>query len=98
MQAETPMHPGEGGVSAVGLTPIVRKRWRRELIATWGFVQRNYYLTKRYFWWELVWLAYTTASAMSIGFIGVGISQVSGAEAPANTAALTTYLLIGALL
>ena len=98
MEAETTIHPGVGGVPAVGLTPIVRKRWLRELIATWGFAQRNYYITKRYVWWELVWLAYTTANAMSIGFIGVGIAQVSGAEAPTNTAALTTYLLVGALL
>jgi ABC-2 type transport system permease protein len=66
-----------------------------ELIAAWGFVQRNYYLTKRYALWELVWFIYTTANAMSIGFIGKGVAvgntEVDGAR-------LTTFLLIGAML
>ena len=70
-----------------------KSAWLTELIAIWGYAQRNYYLTKRYFLWELVWLAYTTANAMSIGFIGVGFDRNSGKAAEA-----TTYLLIGALL
>lgn len=65
--------------------------WLNEVIAAWGFVQRNYYLTKRYFLWELVWFVYTTANAMSIGFIGAGVGGSASAE-------LTTFLLIGALL
>jgi ABC-2 type transport system permease protein len=68
-----------------------RPDWLMELIAVWGFVQRNYFLTKRYFMWELVWLAYTTANALSIGYIGAGV----GGE---NVAGVTTFLLIGALL
>src|SRR5918999_989942 len=98
MQANMPVQPGPGGVPAVGLTPIVRQRWLRELIATWGFAQRNYYITKRYVWWELVWLAYTMANVMSIGYIGAGVTAAGGSDAPANSAALTTYLLVGALL
>ena len=70
-----------------------RSRWLTELIAAWGFAQRNYFLTKRYFMWELVWLAYTTVSAMSIGFIGVGVQQAGGTDQR-----LTTFLLIGSLL
>jgi ABC-2 type transport system permease protein len=66
-----------------------------EIIATFGFIQRNYYLTKRYFMWELVWLVYTTANAMSIGFIGVGVEQASAAD---DTSRITTYLLIGAMI
>ena len=58
-----------------------------------GFVQRNYYLTKRYFLWELVWLVYTTGNAMSIGFIGVAAST-----SQTDTNRLTTFLLIGALI
>ncbi|MGH2532495.1 MAG: ABC transporter permease [Thermomicrobiales bacterium] len=65
--------------------------WLNEVIAAWGFVQRNYYLTKRYFLWELVWFFYTTANAMSIGFIGVGV----GVDVDPR---LTTFLLTGALL
>src|SRR5829696_433557 len=73
-------------------TPAAKSAWLTELIGALGFVQRNYYLTKRYFLWELVWLIYTTGNAMSIGFIGVGIDRAS------NTNRLTTYLLIGALI
>jgi ABC-2 type transport system permease protein len=79
------------------LTPIgtIKQRppWLTELIAAWGFAQRNFFLTRRYFLWELVWLAYTTVSAMSIGFIGVGVDQAGG-----DGARLTTFLLIGSLL
>ena len=73
-------------------TPHNRSQWMTELIGALGFVQRNYYLTKRYFMWELVWLVYTTGNAMSIGFIGVSIDQAT------DTNRLTTYLLIGALI
>ena len=64
-----------------GLATSTKARWLNELIAAWGFAQRNYYLTKRYFWWELVWLAYTIANAMSIGFIGAGAADVADADA-----------------
>jgi len=70
-----------------------RPRWLLELIAAWGFAQRNFFLTKRYFLWEVVWPAYATVSAMSIGFIGVDVDRggVDGAR-------LTTFLLIGSIL
>jgi ABC-2 type transport system permease protein len=71
-----------------------KSRWLTELIATWGFVQRNYYLTKRYFLWEFVWFLYTTANAMSIGYIGVGVQQGNNDA----TTTITTFLLIGAML
>jgi ABC-2 type transport system permease protein len=71
-----------------------RSAFLDEVIATLGFIQRNYYLTKRYFMWELVWLLYTTANAMSIGFIGVGVERTGAAS---DTSRITTYLLIGAL-
>ncbi len=65
--------------------------WMRELIAIWGYAQRNYFLSKRYFMWEVVWLIYTTMNALTIGFIGVNF----GGE---NVARNTTFLLIGTLL
>jgi ABC-2 type transport system permease protein len=74
---------------------LSRAHWLMELIAAWGFIQRNYYLTKRYFLWEVVWFFYTTASALSIGFIGVGVDEGGTASDGAN---LTTFLLIGAML
>jgi ABC-2 type transport system permease protein len=67
--------------------------WIREMIAIWGYAQRNYFLTKRYFWWEVVWLVYSTMNALTIGFIGVGFGGTSE-QAAINT----TFLLIGTLL
>jgi ABC-2 type transport system permease protein len=71
--------------------------WLVEIIAVWGYVQRNYFLTKRYFMWELVWLTFTTVNAMSITFIGAGVELVGGGEGT-DTAYLMTFLLVGALI
>jgi len=67
--------------------------WLRELIAVWGYAQRNYYLSKRYFMWELFWLVYSTMNALTIGFIGVNMGGETG-----SAAYWTTFLLIGTLL
>jgi len=72
--------------------PLTKSGWMRELIAVWGYAQRNYYLTKRYFLWEVVWLVYTTMNALTIGFIGVGL----GGSAQ-EIALATTFLLIGSM-
>ncbi|MDQ3861939.1 MAG: ABC transporter permease [Actinomycetota bacterium] len=71
--------------------------WRTEMVAVWGYVQRNYFLTKRYFMWEAVWLTFTTVNAMSITFIGAGAGELSGGE-NLDTQRFMTFLLIGALL
>ncbi len=73
--------------------PANRPSWKREAIAIWGYAQRNYFLTKRYFLWEVVWLVYSTMNALTIGFIGVGF----GGDA-SQTSRITTFLLIGTLL
>lgn len=70
-----------------------KPNWQREAIAIWGYVQRNYFLTKRYFLWEVVWLVYSVMNALTIGFIGVGFGGTSE-----EAAILTTYLLIGTLI
>jgi ABC-2 type transport system permease protein len=75
---------------------VLRPRWLTELVAVWGYVQRNYFLTKRYFMWEIVWLVYITANAMAITFIGAGVEDVSGTKV--DTAYLMTFLLVGALI
>ena len=72
--------------------PLDKPGWMRELIAIWGYAQRNYYLTKRYVLWELVWLTYTIMNALTIGFIGVGFG--GAADEVART---TTFLLIGSM-
>jgi ABC-2 type transport system permease protein len=71
--------------------------WLTELVAVWGYVQRNYFLTKRYFMWELVWLTFTTVNAMSITFIGSGAAEQKGGEA-IDVQYYMTFLLIGALI
>jgi ABC-2 type transport system permease protein len=76
---------------------MLKPRWLIEVIAVWGYVQRNYFLTKRYFMWELVWLTFTTVNAMSITFIGAGVDQVGGGEGT-DIRGLMTFLLIGALI
>ncbi len=76
---------------------IGKPLWLVEMIAVWGYVQRNYFLTKRYFMWEVVWLTFTTVNAMSITFIGAGAAELEGGGA-IDTQWYMTYLLIGALI
>ena len=66
-----------------------------ELRASYGFMERNYHLVKRYWSWEIVWLAYSTANCLAIGYIGVGMGAVGGANI--DSEALVLYLVIGAL-
>lgn len=74
----------------------LRPRWLMEMVAVWGYVQRNYFLTKRYFMWEVVWLVYVTVNAMAITYIGAGAQSFGGASLDAER--FMTYLLVGALL
>jgi ABC-2 type transport system permease protein len=73
--------------------PLQQSTWKRELIATFGYAQRNYFLMRRYFLWEVVWLVYSTMNALTIGFIGVSVGSTA-----AETARATTFLLIGTLI
>jgi ABC-2 type transport system permease protein len=73
----------------------VKPLWLTEMVAVWGYVQRNYFLTKRYFMWEVVWLVYVTINAMAITYIGAGIDAAGGSV---DVEFLMTYLLVGALL
>jgi len=43
----------------------------REMRASLAFVQRNFNLTRRYWGWEVAWLAYSLAAALAVAFIGV---------------------------
>lgn len=61
-----------------------------ELLASYAFVERNFYLVKRYLGWEIVWLVYTIVNTLTIGLIGV--------EGPAATDQRVLYLVIGAML
>ena len=71
----------------------MKPNWYREMIAIIGYAQRNYFLTKRYFMWEIVWIIYSTMNALTIGFIGAGFGNT-----PEIVARQTTFLLIGSLI
>jgi len=82
-------------MSLMTITNAGRFIWQ-ETLASYAFVERNFNLMKRYWGWEVVWLTYSIASALSITYIGAGMEQISGASVDANY--LVLYLLIGTLL
>ena len=67
---------------------------RHEFIGLAGVVERNWYLVKRYVWWELAFFAWTAANTLTIVFIGKGV-EASGGRVDVER--LTTILLIGAV-
>ena len=68
---------------------------RAELVGAAGVVERNWYLTKRYIWWDLAWFVWTVANTLTIVFIAKGV-EASGGELDVNRT--MTSLLIGAVL
>jgi ABC-2 type transport system permease protein len=68
---------------------------RHELIGLGGVVERNWYLVKRYAWWELTFFFWTVANTLTIVFIAKGV-EATGARVDVNR--LTTVLLIGAVI
>jgi ABC-2 type transport system permease protein len=67
---------------------------RAELVGAGGVVERNYYLTKRYIWWDFAWFVWTVANTLTIVFIAKGI-EATGGQLDVNRVA--TSLLIGAV-
>lgn len=69
----------------------------KEFRATYAFMERNANLVKRYWSWELVWMAYSIANSLSVSFIGLGMEKIGGASAT-NGRYLVLYLVIGTLI
>ncbi len=70
----------------------------RSMRATYAFIERNMNLTKRYWGWEVVWLAYSIANALSITFIGRASGAITGREfTQAELDRTILYLLVGTL-
>ena len=67
---------------------------RAELVGAGGVVERNFYLTKRYIWWDFAWFIWTVANTLTIVFIAKGI-EATGGQLDVNRVA--TSLLIGAV-
>jgi ABC-2 type transport system permease protein len=68
---------------------------RHQMIALGGVVERNWYLVKRYAWWEIAFFVWTAANTLTIVFIGKGV-EAAGGDVDVNQ--LTTILLIGAVI
>jgi ABC-2 type transport system permease protein len=68
---------------------------RHEFIGLGGVLERNWYLVKRYAWWELAFFAWTAANTLTIVFIADGIEATGG---QIDVDRVTTQLLIGAVI
>lgn len=74
----------------------MRNRVMAEMRAARAFVDRNLNLSKRYWKWELVFLVYTIANSVTIGFIGRGVESITGTSI--NTEYYVLYMLLGSIL
>ena len=68
---------------------------RNQLVGLFGIVERNVYLTKRYFLWDLAFMVWTIANTLTIVFIARGFGHHLSSAA-VNTA--ETTLLVGAVI
>lgn len=68
----------------------------QEMRASWAFIVRNFNLSKRYWKWELVFLVYTIANSVTMGFIGKGVESFSDGSFDTNY--LILYMLLGSIL
>src|SRR5689334_19491968 len=74
-------------MTAIGAT------MRQELVGLGGIVERNVYLTKRYFLWDVAFMVWTIANTLTIVFIARAV-HVS----PAQENKLAAQLLVGAVI
>src|SRR6476659_5495696 len=63
----------------------------RELRAAYAFVERNTHLIKRYWAWEMVWLAYSVVNALAVTLIAKASGQITGAQMTAEQ--INTFIL-----
>src|SRR5438309_1864884 len=66
--------------------------------ALFGFAERQLYVYKRYWVWEVVWLFYSIVSVLSIGFLASGLGSLGAGGGSFDLRKTQLYLLIGALL
>ncbi len=74
---------------------VIAMSVRHELIGLGGVIERNWYLVKRYAWWEIAFFLWTASNTLTIVFIGRGVEAVGG---NVDVNRLTTILLIGAVI
>ena len=71
---------------------------RTELGPLLGFAERQLYVYRRYWVWEVVWLFYSIVSVLSIGFLASGLSSLGAGSGDFDLRRAQLYLLVGALL
>jgi ABC-2 type transport system permease protein len=74
---------------------IASKSFPSEASAFLGFFQRQIYIYRRFWRWELVWFIYALVSTLSIGYLSAGLK---GQTNPAQLKQIQLYLLVGSLL
>src|SRR3970282_930400 len=68
-----------------------------ELKASYAFVERNFNLSRRYWGWELAFLVYSAAGALSISFISVQMGDARLLPTQGAAPRLLLTLLGGAI-
>ena len=69
-----------------------------QLGLAYAFVEREIALSKRYWAWELVWLVYGIVTSLSVAYIGLALSEISGVAVDQATVSRTVlYLLVGTI-
>ena len=63
---------------------------------SYAFMARNFHLIKRYWAWEVVWIAYAIVNSLAVTFIAEGSEEIAGTSA-GNISRFTLYLMIGTL-
>ncbi len=66
-----------------------------EVKASYAFIERNFFIVKRYWGWELVWLVYSIVNSLSVSYIGYGMERLGGQGIDSQF--LVIYLAIGTL-
>ena len=76
--------------------PLPGKGLWHEMRASLAFVERNIYLVRRYWGWEIAFLIFNVTSSMSVLFIGKAQQQVdAAASAPASQQSIDLVLYLG---
>lgn len=69
-----------------------------QLGLAYAFVEREIALSKRYWAWELVWLVYGIVTSLSVAYIGLALSEISGVPVDdAHVSRTVLYLLVGTI-
>jgi ABC-2 type transport system permease protein len=66
-----------------------------EVKASYAFIERNFFIVRRYWAWELVWLVYSIVNSLSVSYIGFGMEKLGGQGIDSHF--LVVYLAIGTL-